>query len=72
MKPHTHRLYFAYRCLQSTVNDFVGLATIPDHPTLNTAMGHMRRRMAVLEAAVEELKFMQGCTRPLGRVRSSQ
>ena len=55
--PHTLRHCFAYRYLEQTANDLVGLAAILGHSNLNTTMGYTRRRLEDLEAALEELEF---------------
>ena len=55
--PHTLRHCCAYRDLEQTANDLVGLAAILGHSNLNTTMGYTRRRMEDLAAALEDLEF---------------
>jgi integrase/recombinase XerC len=57
LSPHTLRHCFAYRYLEQTANDLVGLAALLGHSSLNTTMGYTRKRMEDLEAAVEDLEF---------------
>ncbi len=57
LSPHTLRHCFAYRYLETTANDLVGLAAILGHSNLNTTMGYTRKRMEDLEVAVEEMEF---------------
>lgn len=57
MSPHTLRHCFAYRFLETTGNDLVGLADILGHSSLNTTRLYTRRRLEDLEAAVEDLHF---------------
>ncbi|HXH20446.1 MAG TPA: tyrosine-type recombinase/integrase [Dehalococcoidia bacterium] len=58
LSPHTLRHCFAYRYLEHTANDLVGLAAILGHSNLNTTMGYTRKRIENLQSAVDDLEFV--------------
>jgi integrase len=58
LSPHRLRHSFAYRYLEQTKNDLVGLAAILGHSNLNTTMGYTRKRLDDLQDAVEHLEFL--------------
>lgn len=58
LSPHRLRHCFAYRYLEQTSNDLVGLAAILGHSSLNTTMSYTRKRLDDLQSAVEGLEFL--------------
>ncbi len=57
LSPHTLRHCFAYRYLETTSNDLVGLSVLLGHGSLNTTMTYTRKRFEDLERAMDGLEF---------------
>jgi integrase/recombinase XerC len=55
--PHSLRHCFAYRYLEQSSNDLVGLAALLGHSNLNTTLGYTRKRLEDLAALMEPLDF---------------
>ena len=72
LTPHTLRHCYAYRYLEATHNDLVGLAALLGHSSLNTTMGYFttlpRTSMPVLRRRLPYLETWQRCgTKPRPR-----